>query len=112
MCNISQSKEQLWSLKSEGIDVLNVWKSFMYYFSVKQTLYYPKFVEVCVNNYSPTERVIMNKNATRILFQVNANVIHEFLNVPSIFLENNESLSKETLVHVYRECNYEIKNSF
>ena len=61
VCRISQSKEQLWSFKSQGRDVLNAWNSFMYYFSIEQTLYYPEFVEWCVNNYSPTERVIMNK---------------------------------------------------
>ena len=87
MCSISQSKEQLWSIKSEGIDVLNVWNSFMYYFCVEQTLYYPGFVEWCVNNYSPIERVIMNKNATNILCQVNTKFIHEVLNVLDIFLE-------------------------
>ena len=73
--SISQSKEQLWSFKSQGRDVFDVWNSIMYYFSIEQTLYYPEFVEWCVNNYSPTGRVIMNKNATRILCQVNAKVI-------------------------------------
>ena len=84
----------------------------MYYFSVKQTLHYPEFVEWCVNNYSPTERLIMNKNTTRILCQVNENVIHKVLNVPKIFPENTKALREETLVQVYRECMYEIKNSF
>ena len=84
----------------------------MFYFSVKQTLYYPEFVEWCVNNYSPTERLIMNKNTTRILCQVNENVIHEVLNVPKIFPVNTEALSEETLVQVYRECKSEIKMPF
>ena len=70
----------------------------MYYFSVEKTLYYPKFVEWCVNNYSPTKRVIMKQNATRILCQVNANIICEILNVPEIFPKNTEALSEETLV--------------
>ena len=54
----------------------------------------------------------MNKNSTRILCQVNANIIREVLNVPDIFPENTEALSEETLVQVYRECKYEIKNVF
>ena len=83
----------------------------MYYFSVEKTLYYPKFVEWCVNNYSPNKRVIMNKNATRILCQVNANVIYEVLNVPNILLENTEPYWR-TLVQVYRECKSKIKNVF
>ena len=61
VCNISQSKEQLWSFKSQGRDVLNVWNYFMYYFCVEQTLYYPEYVEWCVNNYTPIEREIMEK---------------------------------------------------
>ena len=54
----------------------------------------------------------MNKKDTRILCEVNANVICEVLNVSNIFLKNTEALSEETLVQVYRECKSEIKNSF
>ena len=45
VCNISQSKEKLWSFKSHGRNVLNVCHSFLYYFSVDQTLCYPEFIE-------------------------------------------------------------------
>ena len=84
----------------------------MYYFSIEKTLYYPEFVEWCVNNYSPTKRVIMNKNGTKILCQVNAKGIHKVLNVLKIFPVNVEALSEETLFQVNRECKYEIKNTF
>ena len=54
----------------------------------------------------------MNKNTTRILCQVNENVICELLNVPENFPGNPEVFSEETLVQLYRECNSEVKNVF
>ena len=88
----------------------------MEFFSVlflyRANLYYPEFVEWCVSNFSPTERVIMNKNATIILCQVNAKFIRLVLNVPEIFIVNTEALSEESMVQVYREFKSEIKNSF
>ena len=70
----------------------------MYYFSVEKTMYYPEFVEWCVNNYSPIERVIMSKNTTKILCQVNEKFIRDVQNVPKIFPVNIESLGEETMV--------------
>ena len=95
MCSISQSKEQLWGFKLQGRYILNVCSSFLYYFSIEQTLHLPEFVEWCVSNYSPTERVIMKKNTTRILCQVNAKVVREVLNVPKNFPGNPEVFSEE-----------------
>ena len=54
----------------------------------------------------------MNKNTIKIIFQVNAKVICDVLNVPEIFPVNVESLSEETLVKVFRECKSKVKNIF
>ena len=43
--NISHSKEHLLELRSQGRDVLNVCNSFLYYFSIEQTLHFLEFVE-------------------------------------------------------------------
>ena len=68
ICSISPSKEWLWEFKTRGNDVLNVVGSLLYHFSIEKTLHFPEFVEWCVNNYSLTERVIMNSNTTIILY--------------------------------------------
>ena len=52
--SVSVSKERLWQYNSQGNDVLNVWKSFLYYFAVEKTLHFPKFTEWCAINYSPS----------------------------------------------------------
>ena len=58
--SISVSKERLWHYNSQGNDVLNVCKSFLYYFAIEQTLHFPKFVEWCAVNYSPSQRIIVS----------------------------------------------------
>ena len=52
--SVSVSKESLWHYKSQGNDVLNVYKSFLYYFAIEQTLHFPEFMEWCAVNYSPS----------------------------------------------------------
>ena len=52
--SVSSSKEKLWSCYSQGNDVLNVCKYFLYHFALEQTLHFPKFSEWCAVNYSPS----------------------------------------------------------
>ena len=40
---ISVTKERLWHYNPQGNDVLNVCKSFLYYFALEQTLHFPEF---------------------------------------------------------------------
>ena len=46
------SKERLWQYNSQGNDILNACKSFLYYFSIEQTLHFLEFVEWCAVNSS------------------------------------------------------------
>ena len=39
--SVSVSKERLWHYNSQGNDVLNVCKSFLYYFALEKTLHFP-----------------------------------------------------------------------
>ena len=43
--SMSVNKERLWYYNSQGNDVLNVWKYFLYYFALEQTLHFPEFAE-------------------------------------------------------------------
>ena len=52
--SVSVSKERLWYYHSQGNDILNVCKSFLYYFTLEQTLQFPEFAEWCAVNYSPS----------------------------------------------------------
>ena len=57
--SVSVSKERLWQYNSQGNDILNACKSFLYYFVVEQTLHFPEFAEWCAVNYSSSQRVIV-----------------------------------------------------
>ena len=62
--SVSGSKERLWSCFLQGNDVLNVCKSFLYFFALEQTLHFPEFAEWCAANYSPSQRVIVSQSAS------------------------------------------------
>ena len=52
--SVSVSKDKLSHFNLQGNDVLNVCKSFLYYFTLEQTLHFPEFAEWCAVNYSPS----------------------------------------------------------
>ena len=58
--SVSVCKERLWKYNSQGNDVLNACKSFLYYFAVEQTLHFPEFTEWCAVNYYSSQRVIFS----------------------------------------------------
>ena len=55
MGNVSVVKERLWLYNSQGNNILNACKSFMYYFTIEQTLPFPEFAKWCASNYSSSE---------------------------------------------------------
>jgi len=65
---IETARGKLETLKNQGRDTYGVFKSFFHLFSVNQTPHCPEFVEWCVENFSVTEGVIINKSKSKILF--------------------------------------------
>ena len=110
--SVSVSKEILWYYHSQGNDILNVCKSFLYYIALKQTLHFPEFAEWCAINYSPSQRIIMSHSTSRILCKVNAQVIHENLNLPENYPDNRESVNESTLAKFYKKCETETRCQF
>ena len=102
--SVSVSKERLWNYNSQGNDVLNVYKSFLYYFSIEQTLHFLEFVEWCAVNYSPSQRVIVIPSTSRILYKINAQVIRENLNLPDIYPDSHEPVNESILAELYKSC--------
>ena len=91
--SVSVSKERLWHYNSQGNDVLNVCKSFLYYFTIEQTLHFPEFAEWCAVNYSPSQRIIVSHSTSRILCKISAKVIHENLNLPDSYPDQREPVT-------------------
>ena len=80
--SVSVSKERLWKYNSQGNDILNACKSFLYHFAVEQTLHFPKFGKWSAVNYSYSQRVVVSHSTSRILCKIDAKVIRENLNLP------------------------------
>ena len=106
--NVSVIKERFWRYNSQGKDILNARKSFLYYFTIEQTLPFPKFVEWCASNYSSSERVIVSRSTSKILCRIDAKAIRGFLNFPDNYPNSGESVNESVLAKVYRGCKTEV----
>ena len=109
MCNpflstgsVSDSKEKLWSYYSHGNNVLNVCKSFLYHFALEQTLHFPEFAEWCMVNYSPSQRIIVSRSASKILCKIDASVVRENLSLPENYPVNHESVNEFVLAEFFK----------
>ena len=96
----------------QGNDVLKVYSSFSYYFSIEQTLPFLEFVEWCANIYSPSKRVVMSHTTSKILCKVDAKAVRGILNLPDNFPDNRESLNESVLVEMYKSCKTKVRCQF
>ena len=103
------SKDRLWQYNSQGNDVLNVCKSFLYYFAVEQTLHFPEFAEWCAVNYSPSQRIIVSQSTSQILCKINAKFIRENLNLPYSYPDSLEPVNESILVELYKSSGTEVR---
>ena len=110
--SVSVSKERLWHYHSRGNDVLNVCKSFLYYFAIEQTLHFPEFAEWCAVNYSPSQRIIVSRSASKLLCRVDATVIREILSLPENYPDSREVINESVLVELYKKCEAETRCKF
>ena len=101
--SVSVSKERLWHYHSRGNDVLNVCKSFLYYFTIEQTLHFPEFTEWCDVNYSPSERIIVSRSMSKVLCRFNAVVIREILSLLENYLDSSEVINESTPSRIVQE---------
>ena len=107
---VSVIKEWLWRYNSQGNDILNAYKSFLYYFAIEQTLHFPEFTEWCAVNYSSSKRVIVSRSTSRILCRIDAKATCGFLNLPDNYPDSHESVNESVLAEVY-ENNFPEKTS-
>ena len=92
--------------------MLNVYKYFLYYFALEQTLHFPEFAEWCAVNYSPSQRIIVSWSASRILCKIDATVIRENLSLPENYPVNRESINESVLTEFYKNCETENRCHF
>ena len=106
--SVTVSKERLWHYNSQGNDVLNVCKSFLYYFALEQTLHFLEFVEWCAVNYSPSKRIIVRHSTSRILYKINAKVIYKNLNFLDSYPDQHEPVNESILAELFKSCETEV----
>lgn len=82
-------------------------KTYVSHFSLESSSPFPNFVKWCVRNYSKSERVIMNANGSKILFQIDANTIKEALGPLETCVSESEQFIEEEFTRFYRETNDE-----
>ena len=73
--SVEAAKRNLKTLQQQGHDTHGVLGSYFFYFFVEQTPSYPKFVEWFINNYSPSEGVIMDGYRSKILCPISSLVV-------------------------------------
>ena len=109
---IETSSGKLEDRKNWGMDTCGVFKSFFDFFSVNKTPQFPEFFKWCVENFSVTEGVIMNKSKSKILFLVKASAICKTLDVPDKFTHQTQYYREEDIIFFYTESPAESKEAF
>ena len=70
--SIQAAQGKLKDLQLQGIDTHGVFSSFFFYFSIEKTPSCPEFIKWWINNYSPSEGVIMDTSRFRMLCPINS----------------------------------------
>ena len=99
-------------LKYQEINIHNVYQSYFHFFTTDQTLNCLEFVNWCANNYSLSERVIMDITNSKILCLVNSLVIRKTLLVLDEFTLKSKDYNEEYILQCFRESVVEKKQYF
>ena len=59
-------------------------------FTIGSVFPFPEFIELCVSNYSKSERIIMNSNGSKVSCHINPQSIREALSIP----KSNDDLTE------------------
>ena len=98
---IEAVKQKLNLLRDQGTDLHNIYQSFFHLFPTEQTPGFLEFVEWCVNNYSLSERVIMNLDCSTILCSVSSLVIRQTLYFLEYFTLKAKDYSEECILQYF-----------
>ena len=105
-------KHKLKILKYQEIDIHYVYQSYFHFFTTDQTLNCLEFVNWCANNYSLSERVIMDVTSCKISCPVNSLVIRKTLLVPDEFTLKSKDYNEESIVKCLGDSAVEKKQEF
>ena len=96
----------------QGTKIHNVYKSYFHYFSTNQTLNCLEFIDWCANNYSSSQRVIMDTTSSKFLCLVSPLVIRNTLSVPAEFNQKSNEYNEESMVQYFRDSTVKKKLYF
>ena len=102
-------KNKLNLLRDQGTDVHSVYRSFLYLFSIDQTINFIEFIDWCAASYSTSKKVIMDTSRSKVLFPVSPLVIKNTFSIPEEFNDKYKEYNEEIIVHCFREVAAEKK---
>ena len=97
---IGEVKDNLRFLKEHGTDVHNIHQSYFHFFTTDQTPSFPKFVAWCADNYSLSERVIMDTTSSIVMCPIIPLAIRKKLSVPEDFTLKSQDYKEEYILYV------------
>ena len=99
-------------LRYQGNDVNGVCRSFLYLFSIDQTINFIEFIDWCAASYSTSKKVIMDTSRSKVLFPVSPLIIKNTFSIPGEFNDKYKEHNEESIFHCFREAAMEKKEEF
>ena len=96
--SVEATESKLKIVQQQGIDSHGVFSSYFFYFSIEQTPSFPKFIEWCVNNYSPSEGFVMDTSKANMLCPVTFLIVRDALLIPSEFAQMSIEYKEEDIL--------------
>lgn len=105
---ISVSRRNLSDNVGRSIPFLEAVQESIVPYAVEVTFYFPEFIGWCTEQYSHEERVVINKQRSKVMCRVESLSIQDSLTIPESFSTVSEPFNEEKLIRVYRECPSEV----
>jgi hypothetical protein len=109
---ISQLRSNLADVRGKGFPFLESVQASLILYATELCFQFPEFIGWCAEQYSESERVVIDKKGSKVLCKIDVVSVRESLKIPKSFSENFEPFDEEEMIRVYRECQPEIKTLF
>ena len=109
---IGNVKEKLRLFKEQGTDVHNIYQSYFHFFTTDQTSSCMEFVTWCADNYSLSERVIMDITSSTVLYPITPLSIRKTLSIHEYFTLKAQDYKEESIFQCFKDSLVENKQYF
>jgi hypothetical protein len=107
---ISVSRANLFDNVGKQIPFIEVVHATIFPYTLEVAFPFPKFIGWCRNQYSQEDKVVLNKQGSKVLCRVEILSIHNTLSIPESLSIVSKPFEEEKIIMVYRECLSEVKD--